>query len=69
MAKIKVMVVDDSALVRKLMTELLSSDKEIEVIAQARDPIYALEKLKKMFYYILNNSIFVSRYCYISLCF
>ncbi len=48
MAKIKVMVVDDSALVRKLMTEVLSSDKDIEVIAQARDPIYALEKLKKI---------------------
>lgn len=47
MAKIKVMVVDDSALVRKLMTELLNSDIEIEVIAQAADPVFALEKLKK----------------------
>ena len=42
------MVVDDSALVRKLMTELLNSDREIEVIAQAADPIFALEKLKKV---------------------
>ena len=48
MQKIKVMVVDDSALVRKLMTELLNSDREIEVIAQAADPIFALEKLKKV---------------------
>ena len=48
MQKIKVMVVDDSALVRKLMTELLNSDREIEVIAQAADPIFALEKLKTM---------------------
>ena len=46
MTKIKVMVVDDSALVRKLMTELLNSDKDIEVIAQAQDPVFALEKLK-----------------------
>ena len=46
MAKIKVMVVDDSALVRKLMTELLNSDKDIEVVAQAQDPVFALEKLK-----------------------
>ena len=48
MAKIKVMVVDDSALVRKLMTELLSADPAIEVIAHASDPVFALEKLKKM---------------------
>lgn len=48
MSKIKVMVVDDSALVRKLMTELLSSDPDIEVIAQASDPIFALEKLSKI---------------------
>ncbi|MCU7836449.1 MAG: chemotaxis response regulator protein-glutamate methylesterase [gamma proteobacterium symbiont of Taylorina sp.] len=48
MAKIKVMVVDDSALVRKLMTELLNTDRDIEVIAQAPDPVFALEKLKKI---------------------
>ncbi len=48
MAKIKVMVVDDSALVRKMMTELLSSDQDIEVVAQASDPIFALDKMKKV---------------------
>ncbi|MCP3850175.1 MAG: chemotaxis response regulator protein-glutamate methylesterase [Gammaproteobacteria bacterium] len=48
MPKIKVMVVDDSALVRKLMTELLNADRDIEVIAQAVDPVFALEKLKKV---------------------
>ena len=46
MADIKVMVVDDSALVRKMMTELLNSDPAIEVIAHASDPVFALEKLK-----------------------
>jgi len=45
--KIKVLIVDDSALVRKVMAEILSSDKDIEVIGQARDPIYALEKIKQ----------------------
>jgi len=29
------------------MAEILSSDKDIEVIGQARDPIYALEKIKQ----------------------
>jgi len=45
--KIKVMVVDDSALVRKVMTEVLTSDPEIEVIAQANDPIFAIKKMKE----------------------
>lgn len=44
--KIKVMVVDDSALVRKVMTEVLTSDPAIEVIAQANDPIFAMKKMK-----------------------
>lgn len=46
--KIKVMVVDDSALVRKVMTSILSSDPEIEVVAQVQDPIFALQKLEKI---------------------
>ena len=34
---IKVLVVDDSAFMRKKLTEILESDPEIEVIATARD--------------------------------
>ena len=44
---IKVMVVDDSALVRKLLSEVLNSDAEINVIAQASDPIFAMKKMEK----------------------
>jgi two-component system chemotaxis response regulator CheB len=44
--KIRVMIVDDSAVVRQTMEELLSSDPEIEVMASAADPIIAAEKLK-----------------------
>ncbi len=44
---IKVMVVDDSALVRKLMTEVLSSDNSIDVISQAPDPIFAMQKMEQ----------------------
>ena len=41
MATITVLVIDDSALVRKLLTELLNSDPEIEVIGTAIDPFQA----------------------------
>ncbi|NIQ11234.1 MAG: chemotaxis response regulator protein-glutamate methylesterase, partial [candidate division Zixibacteria bacterium] len=35
---VKVLIVDDSALIRKLLTELISSDPGLEVIGAARDP-------------------------------
>jgi len=44
--KIKVMIVDDSALVRQVVAQALSEDPGIEVIATASDPIFALEKMK-----------------------
>ncbi len=48
MAKISVLVVDDSALVRKLLTEILESDPDIEVVGTAIDPLIAREKIKKL---------------------
>lgn len=44
--KIKVMIVDDSALVRQVVAHSLASDPGIEVIATASDPIFALQKMK-----------------------
>ena len=46
--RIRVLVVDDSALVRKLLAELLNSDPEIEVVDTAMDPFAAREKIKKL---------------------
>ncbi len=46
--KIKVMVVDDSAVVRQTMSEILNSSPDIEVIAVARDPLIAQDKLKSI---------------------
>jgi len=40
------MVVDDSALVRQTLCEMLNSDPEIEVVATAADPFLAAERLK-----------------------
>ena len=46
MNKIKVLVVDDSALVRQTLCEILNSDPEIEVVGTAADPFLAAERLK-----------------------
>lgn len=45
---IKVLVVDDSALIRKLLTDILSSDNEMEIIGTARNGKDALEKIEKL---------------------
>ncbi len=47
MNKIRVLVVDDSAVVRQTMKEILESDPGIEVIDTAADPYIAAEKIKK----------------------
>lgn len=46
MGKIKVMVVDDSALVRQALCDILNSDPELEVVATAADPFLAAERLR-----------------------
>jgi two-component system chemotaxis response regulator CheB len=43
--KIKVLVVDDSALVRRTLSDVLGSDPEIEVIGVASDPFVAADKI------------------------
>ena len=45
--KIKVMIVDDSALVRQMVAQALARDAGIEVIATASDPLFALEKMHR----------------------
>lgn len=46
MSRIKVMVVDDSAVVRQVVASLLSADPDIEVIAAVADPILAIARMK-----------------------
>ena len=43
---IKVMIVDDSAVVRQVLADQLSRESDIEILATAPDPIFALEKMK-----------------------
>jgi len=47
MAKIKVLIVDDSALVRQALTDILQSDPQIEVMAAAPDPYVAAERMRE----------------------
>lgn len=48
MAKKKVLIVDDSALVRQMLTEMLRSDPDLEVVGAAADPFAAREKIKAL---------------------
>ncbi len=43
---IKVLVVDDSALIREVLTRMLTRDGDITVVGTANDPIEAREKIK-----------------------
>ncbi|MFM2060310.1 MAG: hypothetical protein RLY71_4695, partial [Pseudomonadota bacterium] len=47
MARIKVMVVDDSAVVRQVVTGLLADDKDIEVLCAVADPILAMTRMQQ----------------------
>ncbi len=47
-SKIRVLVVDDSALVRKLLSQLLESEGDIEVVGTAHDPYMARDKIKAL---------------------
>lgn len=47
MSIIKVIIVDDSAVVRQVVRQTLETDPGIKVIAAASDPIFAMEQMKK----------------------
>jgi two-component system chemotaxis response regulator CheB len=46
--RLRVLVVDDSALVRKAITDSLSRDPELEVVGSACDPYVAREKIVRL---------------------
>jgi len=47
MSKITVMCVDDSALMRQLMTEIINSHPDMEMVATAPDPLAARDLIKQ----------------------
>ncbi len=46
--KIRVVIVDDSLLIRRILREILSTDPEIDVVGDAGDPYEAREKIKEL---------------------
>ena len=46
--KIRVLIVDDSAVVRKLVSEALRADPDIEVVGTAMDPYIARDKIQDL---------------------
>mgnify|MGYP001096026527 FL=1 len=47
-APCKVLIVDDSAVVRQMLSEILDSDPGIDVVGTAADPLLAREKIKRL---------------------
>lgn len=45
---IRVLIIDDSALMRQLLTEILSADPAIQVVGTAPDPLIARERIKTL---------------------
>jgi two-component system, chemotaxis family, protein-glutamate methylesterase/glutaminase len=43
---IKVLVIDDSALMRQTLSEIINSDSHLEVVGTAADPFFAAQKIK-----------------------
>ncbi len=48
MSRTRVLIVDDSALIRKLLTAILEEDPDIEVVGVAPDPYIARDKIKRL---------------------
>ncbi|WP_312240756.1 chemotaxis response regulator protein-glutamate methylesterase [Pantoea sp.] len=48
MAKIKVLCIDDSALIRSIMSEIVNSQPDMEMVATAPDPLIARDLIKRL---------------------
>ncbi|MBQ32085.1 MAG: chemotaxis response regulator protein-glutamate methylesterase [Deltaproteobacteria bacterium] len=53
----RVLVIDDSALVRKLLSEILASDPDIEVVGTAPDAKVALKKIQSLQPHVLTLDV------------
>lgn len=46
--KIRVLICDDSALIRQMLSEIISADSELEVVGTANDPFMARDMIKAL---------------------
>ena len=61
MKRIRVLVVDDSAVMRKMLTEAMSVSRRIEVVGAAIDPYIAVNKIKRFYPDVLTLDIEMPR--------
>ena len=47
MNKIKVIVIDDSSVVRKVLSDIVKSDPSLELVSAASDPVFAMRHMEK----------------------
>src|SRR3974390_2084415 len=48
MAKIRVLIIDDSALVRSMLTEIVNRERDLEGVGAAPDPLVAREMIRAL---------------------
>jgi two-component system chemotaxis response regulator CheB len=59
--KIRVLIVDDSAVVRQALTEILSSDPQIEILGTASDPFVAAQRIKEEIPHVITLDVEMPR--------
>jgi two-component system chemotaxis response regulator CheB len=60
-AKIRVLIIDDSALVRRILSQVLAGDPEIEVVGTAQDAYVAREMIKQLNPHVLTLDVEMPR--------
>ena len=48
MEPIKVLIIDDSSVIRAIINEVLKDESDIIVVGEAKDPLIAREQIKKL---------------------
>lgn len=61
MEKIKLLIIDDSALIRQMLTQIFSQTDDIEVVGTASDPLIARDKIKALNPHVLTLDVEMPR--------
>lgn len=58
---VKVLIVDDSAIVRRILTQELGKDPDIEIVGSAPDPLVAADKIEQLHPQVLTLDVEMPR--------
>jgi two-component system chemotaxis response regulator CheB len=61
MTRTRVLIVDDSAMMRELLSQIVSGDPALEVVGTAPDPVVAWEKIKTLNPHVLTLDVEMPR--------